>query len=1814
MLTHRCFSNDTPAVVAEAVEAAEALLSAGAQRETCQETCQRHTSRADPDTRVGRLSAEDLSAEAVDALKGSAERAGEKVESCSALLLTFLVSLTARHVKLPSAEVDKHPLVIAFRTAPRAACCQAAVSCISSVLSCDDDTGRATTALAPSLKYALLLQQEHAVVGSGVSFSALLRAALTRAAVATSGDAASFARRCTLAALLVDTLALTHRKYSIDAAAAAACDAADAADVVQVLHDEAFSINATSHASAVSLPRHLGHACMNLMFDAAASGAPLAPVAGALSRALACEKDPQTALAPHVAGLAGLLAQATSTHDVSCLVHLLTVAGVGQSSDGPTFALISLSLLPALSLPPGQHSRALAALLRATERGAMNATVKASDDHQEPGYSFGALFNALLTSLRVCWCDNTACITWLTAMREAASVKQSGDKAAQRPWFSAHGPAAAFGGPVGLAAAACLWHPSDEVVQAAAKLLGSIVLARTALHSAPALVPALLRRTAAASRQRASPVVLQSLLAITHAASHASGAAAALRALACLTLEVDSAMPNTPAMAPLALRTLSAVAARHSPSTPRLVAAVSDACTSASARGICGPALKLAAAIAVRDACIADPSGRGLDLLMPLNTMLDARWPDAAAMALDALGELCAADVIDFYTALRVLQPMGVQQRLPGVAPPHTDAGLAAAWARFASHGSTDAAARPALAGPLLTHLWGLVALQPDGGVPATFSNVRVAAWSSLACYDAQNWLSFAGASPNSVAAAALGEVDIDVAAAAERVVTALVAAEAVDMPRGIRGASKSSSVQSQDDGPMYRLQTAVPKLLRRGMHLGSSERGAGPGATLLCWLPDQKVSRASTTNSAVAIADEYARVASEVTAFLRPRGGNGHIRLAYASDAMLSWSVFLRRWCIAAAGRAAPGRAAAQQAGDEQDAAIETGGRSVLLHLVSLLESSNDAAVADNAALALGLLPTSVPESTAGAIAALAADACTALQRVLTGCTSAEDPTSVEGPHSAAPLSQAVSAAIGLGCAAACVPASEAEIAEGSVRLLRSRLQHGCRAAHTASRGQWSPEISATPDGSGHNAAVVAASAAHGLGLFVGGTELTLNRDAAGATCSSTAATLVGAALDSLFAALVQCMPATQSAVKQVASSLASSGLPVALIHDSSASLVSKNDAAVAALIAGGACAAIACACDAIGRFGCGQSLPSLLQVFTSSTLLDDRAIGGAAAATVPALLTACLRWANLKEADALAAIDALLQRCSSPSTSTVSTIGVSDTRPGAACIAAGAAIHAALAAGVHVPTPRVRDFLQAATSYSAAHASPVLRASAAAGCANLLGASVRVFGSNACVSGSAATTVCSDETLSVPMLVAGPSSASLARAALKQMEALAADDAEVHVREAASWALALTSAAADRIYSAQQNGGAAATGGALDALPLDCATRVVCNHVLTGPVHGAANAESLSMALRILAASSRLPTGPAWGATMSRLLREHASQSPAVCAAVCTCAVAHARRVPSLAAFLDDILSPPRLRDSTPSARVGMFSGTALVNALTAVSEAKAVIALREATSLAISAGTFTRESDALWTGLRAILAGPSGRVRDIASSETVRFLASSCRAQPMLPDAVIATLCTCPRGEARAMLHDCAARGADAQLAAALACVRLVACSHLALEDLMPLMPRLMHPETLQPSVRALLLHDVGRLLRHIPQTSLRQMWMQSSFEAASSRGDLLPLAALACEWNAPASGLCMQRMPWPAGDADCAAVIALPLTLPAVCSALDLSSAAAETMHRVMISCGQGAAAQTARSCIATLKTSDIAKDDLARLLCASTLLV
>jgi hypothetical protein len=130
--------------------------------------------------------------------------------------------------------------------------------------------------------------------------------------------------------------------------------------------------------------------------------------------------------------------------------------------------------------------------------------------------------------------------------------------------------------------------------------------------------------------------------------------------------------------------------------------------------------MRLARAACVLDVCTDDPV-KGTELVLLIQSGLQDSLPGVVALHLQSLCTLCEEDVVDFYTAWRVVR------KLVPTRPDDTQAG--AAWLRLLGCGGLDARLHEPIATPLLASLW--------HGSDAACPHVRAAAAAALLCFGA---------------------------------------------------------------------------------------------------------------------------------------------------------------------------------------------------------------------------------------------------------------------------------------------------------------------------------------------------------------------------------------------------------------------------------------------------------------------------------------------------------------------------------------------------------------------------------------------------------------------------------------------------------------------------------------------------------------------------------------------------------------------------------------------------------------------------------------------------------------------------------------------------------------------------------------------------------------------------------------------------------------------------------------------------------------------------------------------------------------------
>ena len=295
-----------------------------------------------------------------------------------------------------------------------------------------------------------------------------------------------------------------------------------------------------------------------------------------------------------------------------------------------------------------------------------------------------------------------------------------------------------------------LAHPSNVVRQAAANHFARRIT--QVPQRAPASLPPLLGRlraacgaanetvdaTTAQEHRDEAKVLLAGLHAVAAGAAHPLGAPVALRALAPLVDPIENSDSKSSQFFPtskppdanvhaLALRLLAELWRHHRGVFPRLKAALEQAASSRS------PEVVIGAAAAVAYAAAHDPHS-AVELAQPLRECLKETAPaPATALALEAIGSLCDADALDFYAALKVVVSRKHLHDLP------KDPLVASRWVRLLGCGRLDAAARPAAAAAAVAAAFAATTAgisdvseySVDTWVPT-----RVAALEALARYD----------------------------------------------------------------------------------------------------------------------------------------------------------------------------------------------------------------------------------------------------------------------------------------------------------------------------------------------------------------------------------------------------------------------------------------------------------------------------------------------------------------------------------------------------------------------------------------------------------------------------------------------------------------------------------------------------------------------------------------------------------------------------------------------------------------------------------------------------------------------------------------------------------------------------------------------------------------------------------------------------------------------------------------------------------------------------------------------------------------------
>jgi hypothetical protein len=429
------------------------------------------------------------------------------------------------------------------------------------------------------------------------------------------------------------------------------------------------------------------------------------------------------------------------------------------------------------------------------------------------------------------------------------------------------------------------------------------------------------------------------------------------------------------------------------------------------------PALRRAWAASLADVCAQDGE-RAKDLIHSITECLENSSlqkstaaktayysPEVQAAGLECVAELCEADILDFYKAWKIVQPL-----VPTL-PQHPVA--AAAWLRVLASGGVDAAVYPEISRGILKALW---AAARDQSL-AIF--VRNQACASLAAYDflvleendilTQEMWEFAALLKNTTPQTNISNTSnrdsssngssSSVSECEELVVHVLEYEHATRRRQQRSGkdsakdsTSKSATGKSSGgrfpwsnrtrsalagaggaQGVSHKLVSTYPKLL-----LGSGSRDpkeflrripdVTPFAVLLLWSPPPPAPSqhaASNKTAAAAVAAKQAVAAYSLVFAELCKQNDAGFSLAGAGNSLISnsevlaaWASFLRRWTSAARDAAAAATATATMTPSERTTA---GAQAVWQVIKSALQSGENVTVVSSAACAAAALASSV-------------------------------------------------------------------------------------------------------------------------------------------------------------------------------------------------------------------------------------------------------------------------------------------------------------------------------------------------------------------------------------------------------------------------------------------------------------------------------------------------------------------------------------------------------------------------------------------------------------------------------------------------------------------------------------------------------------------------------------------------------------------------------------------------------------------------------------------------------------------------------------
>lgn len=417
---------------------------------------------------------------------------------------------------------------------------------------------------------------------------------------------------------------------------------------------------------------------------------------------------------------------------------------------------------------------------------------------------------------------------------------------------------------------ACLSHPVPSIRECAAETLGRKLGGKRpqGLSNITATLLHLRAACEKSSSARHAKSTLASLNALAAGASNFMAAPAVLRAISPLMSTNPGEKSPEARLHALALRLLAEMWIHNRELGPRLRGALEEASHSHEREVTVGCAAAVAAAAK------AHPF-RAAELVIPMQGCLKSDWPEAQALALEAIDSMCAHDALDFLPAFKV-----VTRHIPSL-PQHPL--VARKWIRLIRHGGRDGASFPEATATLIDTVWNAIKTSKD-------ARVRHEAWNSLSEYDPEFIIENDSPTPAEIAASALSEsFGEESFVGATRMLRTMTKHEASLLSRTALVARESQQVSHPppSDPLIYRVTQTLPKKL-----LDSQPCSC---ARLLLFRPHKGKSEA--TRSVDENSQRRSRAEAYRTEFKRAIrqvfwSGSWHVNLVTRA-----WTRFARRW-----------------------------------------------------------------------------------------------------------------------------------------------------------------------------------------------------------------------------------------------------------------------------------------------------------------------------------------------------------------------------------------------------------------------------------------------------------------------------------------------------------------------------------------------------------------------------------------------------------------------------------------------------------------------------------------------------------------------------------------------------------------------------------------------------------------------------------------------------------------------------------------------------------------------------------------------------